>query len=207
MGFELYCQLLKQSVSALKGEPVKARVEVRMQLDFIALHPGTETSAPAKPRAKRAADAAGDDFEISVPREVATYWSDRDDVAEKPAEAEAIPRGQAFLPLKYIPEPQQRIEIYRKLAQATDKPALTALRTEMQDRFGVVPAPVELLLLVTELKILASERGLTTLETRLDRLMLTRNGELITLGNKFPRLTKREPKARLNEIRKLLLAL
>ncbi len=35
VGFELYCQLLKQSVSSLKGEKVKPRVDVRMKLDFL----------------------------------------------------------------------------------------------------------------------------------------------------------------------------
>ena len=35
VGFELYCQLLKQSVSSLKGEKVKPRVEVRITLDFL----------------------------------------------------------------------------------------------------------------------------------------------------------------------------
>ncbi len=205
IGFDLYCQLLKQSVGALKGEKVKPRVEVRLQLDFIALHPGEETRAPAKPRASR---SQSDELEIDVPREVATYASyDDDTVAEKNATPDPIPTGPAYLPLKYILEPQQRIEIYRKLAQATDKAAVTALSTEMLDRFGPLPAPVELLLLVTELKNVASERGITALETRDDRLMLTRNRDLITIGNKFPRLTKRDPKARLNEIRKLLLAL
>ena len=35
VGFELYCQLLKQSVGALEGEKVKPRVEVRVALDFL----------------------------------------------------------------------------------------------------------------------------------------------------------------------------
>jgi transcription-repair coupling factor (superfamily II helicase) len=35
VGFELYCQLLKQSVSSLKGEKIKPRVEVRIVLDFL----------------------------------------------------------------------------------------------------------------------------------------------------------------------------
>ncbi len=35
VGFELYCQLLKQSVASLKGEKVKPRVEVRIALDFL----------------------------------------------------------------------------------------------------------------------------------------------------------------------------
>ena len=52
-----------------------------------------------------------------------------------------------------------------------------------------------------------SERGIAAIETKEDRLMLTRNNDYITLAGKFPRLTKQEPKARLNEVRKLLLAL
>ena len=39
VGFELYCQLLKQSVGALKGEKVKPRVEVRVALDFLETQP------------------------------------------------------------------------------------------------------------------------------------------------------------------------
>ena len=151
VGFELYCQLLKQSVASLKGEKVKPRVEVQVRLDFLG-------------------DAAG-------------------------------------LPESYAPEPQHRIEIYRKLAQATDKPALEILQKELRDRFGPMPPAVELLLLVGELKILASERGITVMEVKEDKLMLTRQGDFITLGGKFPRLTKKDVKGRLKEMKKLLLAL
>src|SRR5207247_4708705 len=35
VGFELYCQLLKQSVAGLKGEKVKPRIEVQVRLDFL----------------------------------------------------------------------------------------------------------------------------------------------------------------------------
>src|SRR5208337_5451657 len=35
VGFELYCQLLKQSVSSLKGEKVQARLNVYTRLDFL----------------------------------------------------------------------------------------------------------------------------------------------------------------------------
>ena len=151
VGFELYCQLLKQSVSSLKGEKVKPRVEVQMRVDFL-----------------------GD---------------------------------TAALPENYAPEPQHRIEIYRKVAQATDKAALETLQKELRDRFGPMPPRVELLLLVAELKILASERGITVVEVKEDKVMLTRHGDFIMVGGKFPRLTKKDPKARLKEIKKFLLAL
>jgi transcription-repair coupling factor (superfamily II helicase) len=111
------------------------------------------------------------------------------------------------LPHNYVTEPQHRIEIYRKLAQATDKLALDALQKELRDRFGPLPPPVELLLAVGELKILASEKSVTALEVEEDKLKITRHNDFITLGGKFPRLAKKEAKARLKEIKKLLLAI
>ena len=57
------------------------------------------------------------------------------------------------------------------------------------------------------MKALAGARGITVVETKDDRLMLTRHGDLFTPGGKFPRLTKQEPAARLDEIKRLLLAL
>src|SRR5262249_668261 len=115
--------------------------------------------------------------------------------------------ASAHLPLNYIGEPQHRIEVYRKLAQSDDKDTLESLRAEMRDRFGPLPRPVDFLLLVTELKILASEGGATEIETREDKLMLTRHGDFVQFGGKFPRLKKKQPEAKLKEIKKLLLAL
>jgi transcription-repair coupling factor (superfamily II helicase) len=176
VGFELYCQLLKQSISSLKGEKVKPRVEVRVALDF--LDTAGETTDPGPN-----SDAQAGDPRPSSPRDAAT------------------------LPQRYIPEPHHRIEIYRKLAQATDKPALEALARELRDRFGPLPPPVELLLVVAELKILAGEKSITALEVKHDKLMLTRHGDYLTFGGKFPRLTKPDARGRLREIKRLLLAL
>jgi transcription-repair coupling factor (superfamily II helicase) len=151
VGFELYCQLLKQSVASMKGEKVKPRVEVQVRLDFI-------------------------------------------------GEADTLPQN-------YITESHHRIEIYRKLAQATEKPLLDALQRELRDRFGPLPPAVELLLAVGELKILAADKNVTSIEVEADKLKLIRAGDFIQLGGKFPRLTKKEPKARLKEIKRLLLAI
>jgi transcription-repair coupling factor (superfamily II helicase) len=150
VGFELYCQLLKQSVSSLKGETFKPRVEVQIKLDFLP-------------------------FEKNLPE-------------------------------KYITEPQHRIDIYRKLAQATDKPALEALHKELRDRFGPPPPAAELIFQVAELKILAGEKAVTSIEVKEDRLMMKRRGDYLMLDGKFPRLTKKETKARLKEIKRVVLA-
>jgi transcription-repair coupling factor (superfamily II helicase) len=169
VGFELYCQLLKQSVGALKGEKVKPRVEVRVALDFLTMDAALPGVAPG---------GAGADFQ-----------------------------NLAALPENYVIEPHHRIEIYRKLAQATEKPLLEALQAELRDRFGPLPGPVELLLGVAELKLIAGGKKVTTIEVEEDKLKLVRAGDFVTLGGKFPRLTKKDPKARIKEIRRLLLAL
>jgi transcription-repair coupling factor (superfamily II helicase) len=179
VGFELYCQLLKQSVSSLKGEKVKPRIEVQVRLDFLALSPTDES-----PKPKKIEDQPTTNHQSSV-----------------------TPIASASIPFKYISDSRQRIEIYRKLAQASDKPALQSLEKEIRDRFGPLPAALQLLLLIGELKILASDRGITSIEVKEDRLMLTRNNDFIMVGSKFPRLTKTEPSARLKEIKKLLTAL
>jgi transcription-repair coupling factor (superfamily II helicase) len=175
VGFELYCQLLKQSVASLKGEKLKPRVEVAVKLDFI------ESGRAGTPLPA----AAGAHPDTDSPR----------------------PAPQASLPGDYITESHRRIEIYRKLAQANEKSALENLQKELRDRFGPIPPPVELLLQIAELKILASDKSVTVIEVANDKLMLIRNGDYITLGGKFPRLTKKESKARLKEIKRLLLAI
>ncbi len=52
IGFDLYCQLLKQSVSKLKGEPSADRIDLSLNIDFICtneaqFHQGPDGSLPA----------------------------------------------------------------------------------------------------------------------------------------------------------------
>ncbi|MBL4640730.1 MAG: transcription-repair coupling factor, partial [Verrucomicrobiales bacterium] len=203
VGFELYCQLLKQSVKRLKGETVERRVEVRVALDFLAMNPGEEKSAERAPR-----KAAPPQFEVTVPRDVVVTVDDDDDEATVAAEEPRdIGRVPAYLPFNHIPETRQRIIIYRKLAELMNAAELAALMEEIRDRFGPIPKPVERLLSVAELKVLAAAKNVTGIEAKGGKIMLTRNGDLITLGGKFPRFTKRSPDGRLKELRTLLKAL
>ena len=207
VGFELYCQLLQQSIAAFKGEKVRPRVDVRTRFDFLATNPGEERSAKAEgPKQK---EEVRPRFNIEVPREVMTWHADEDTPSRSthPAPREPVPKAPAYLPLDYIREPAQRLEIYRRLAQAVDRAALDALERELTDRFGAPPVPVELLLAIGGLKLLAAERRVDAIEVVEDKVKLTRNGELITVGGHFPRLAKRDARARLGEVKKLLLAL
>ena len=213
VGFELYCQLLKQSVSALKGEKVAPRIEVQMRIDFLAMNPAEEgTAAPpaegdpthrgSSPRKPRISPG------VEVPREVGVYWMDEtvpDPERDQPKAP--VERTPAYIPLRYIPDSRQRIEIYRKLAQAFDTPAAEKLREEIRDRFGPLPEALDLLFLTHEVKMLAGTRHISCVETRHDKLMLTRRGDPVLVGGMFPRLTKKTAEARLREIKKLLLNL
>jgi len=199
VGFELYCQLLKQSVAALKGEKVKPRVEVQARLDFLALNAAEEVEGP-RVRAQDPRSEAGP-LNISVPRGTATYSSH--DTAAKPETR----RASAAIPLSYVTDAKQRIEIYREFAEITDEEGVNRLKAELRDRFGPLPPAVELLLQVSALKVLAAQRNISIIESKDDRLMLTRNNEFIQIGGKFPRLTKKEPRGRLNEIKRLLQSL
>jgi transcription-repair coupling factor (superfamily II helicase) len=49
IGFDLYCSLLRQAVSTLKGEKVKPRLEVALRLEFVTTR--ESEAAPAAPRA------------------------------------------------------------------------------------------------------------------------------------------------------------
>ena len=178
VGFDLYCQLLKQSVSALKGEKVKPRLDVPVRLDFLPTNATEECQRLSSP---------------TVP------------LSEAPAAADEP--AAAHVPLSYISDARQRIDAYRKLAQATAKVDLVQLQKELRDRFGPVPPEVDLLLQVAELKMLAAERRITSIEVRQGKLMLSRDGDLIMVGTRFPRLTKKTHTGRLKEIRKLLMML
>jgi transcription-repair coupling factor (superfamily II helicase) len=166
VGFDLYCQLLKQSVSALKGEKVAQRIDVQVRLDFLPLRPGEDKSGER-----------------------------------------GRTRAHAAIPISYVADAQQRIQMYRKIAEATDLTGLTALKKEFRDRFGPVPRPVELLLDLADLKITAASKRVTAIETQEEKIMITRLNDLVMAGGKFPRLTKTDPRARLKEIKQVLLAL
>jgi transcription-repair coupling factor (superfamily II helicase) len=84
---------------------------------------------------------------------------------------------------------------------------LKRLKEDLRDRYGPPPQAVELLMLIAELKLIASPLDVSAIDVREDQLRLTRRGDFVQVGGRFPRLTKKEPKARLAEIRRFLSSL
>jgi transcription-repair coupling factor (superfamily II helicase) len=61
--------------------------------------------------------------------------------------------GDAFIPDEYVPDLRLKIDLYRRLSRVSRFDELDDFRTELVDRFGEPPRPVERLLDLTALKM------------------------------------------------------
>ncbi|MGD9364586.1 MAG: transcription-repair coupling factor [Desulfobacteraceae bacterium] len=83
---------------------------------------------------------------------------------QEPLEPEINLPFSAFLPETYIPDIDQRLSLYRRLAKMTDLKAIGNLKTEMTDRFGRLPDEANNLLLKIMLKVLCVRAGCKRLD-------------------------------------------
>jgi transcription-repair coupling factor (superfamily II helicase) len=163
VGFDLYCQLLKQAVAQLKGEKPRLRLDVDLQLDFVVTNeaefvPATTTRSSSL----QSAEALG--------------------------KAPLLERIPAFIPVAYVSDPALRIRAYRNVAEVTSHEQLHRLRRDWRDRFGPLPPAVDNLFALIKIKLAAAESGVSRVEVRERKLMLTRHGDFILVAGKFPRL-------------------
>ncbi len=173
VGFDLYCQLLKQAVTQLKGEKPRLRLDVDLRLDFVATNEA-EFVAPPK-------------------------------VAPAVGEADSLPcKIPAFIPITYISEPALRIRAYRGIAEITSPEQLDRLRRDWRDRFGPFPVGVDNLFALIEIKLAAAGSGVSRVEVRDRKLMLTRHGDFILVAGKFPRLVASKIEQHLGEVLQLI---
>jgi transcription-repair coupling factor (superfamily II helicase) len=68
----------------------------------------------------------------------------------------------AFLPRDYVPGQRLKIEVYRRLSRIRKLERLEDFRGELRDRFGPPPEPVEWLLRLGELRLLAARWQVAT---------------------------------------------
>jgi len=69
----------------------------------------------------------------------------------------------AYVPAGFVPEPDIRLEIYRRLAQLESPRDLEEAREELTDRFGALPQEFEALLEMTRLRMLCRENGVAAI--------------------------------------------
>jgi transcription-repair coupling factor (superfamily II helicase) len=169
IGFDLYCQLLKQAVAQLKGRKFLPRLDVDLRIDFVATNEAEYVRAGGEP------------VRFSPPKPEAGSF---------PYSSQGIP---AFVPASYISDTGLRIKAYREVAESSTRELFDRVRKEWRDRFGKFPPAVDNLFLLAEIKLVAAEAGITRVEVKERKLMLTRRGEFILVDGKFPRLVAKPP--------------
>ncbi len=65
----------------------------------------------------------------------------------------------AYIPAEYVPNPQQKIELYKKIASIRNKEDAFSLEEEIEDRYGTLPQVVYNLINVSYLKALGKMAG------------------------------------------------
>ncbi len=71
----------------------------------------------------------------------------------------------ALIPESYLPDVHSRLIMYKKISSASDNDSLEDLQIEMIDRFGLLPAPLKRLFLITSLKQKAELLGIKKIES------------------------------------------
>jgi transcription-repair coupling factor (superfamily II helicase) len=97
-----------------------------------------------------------------------------------------------------------RIKAYREIAEIAAPDQLDRLRRDWRDRFGPFPVAVDNLSLLTEIKLAAAKSGVSRVEVRDRKLMLTRHEDFILVAGKFPRLVAAGIEQYLGEILELI---
>ncbi|MBN1673854.1 MAG: transcription-repair coupling factor [Kiritimatiellae bacterium] len=113
--------------------------------------------------------------------------------------------NSAVIPVAYMEDESMRVKAYRRVAEAAFRDELARLRDEFRDRFGPLPGALNRLLKTAEIRVLAAERRLRSVEVQQGKLMLKggRN-EFVMPGPRFPRLKGRTPDEKLDEIIEIL---
>jgi transcription-repair coupling factor (superfamily II helicase) len=114
VGFDLYAQMLREAVSEVRGEPLPAHPEVRVDLPL-----------------------------------------------------------SAFLPAEYIPETDERVLAYRRIAAASSIEAVESIAADLEARYGAPPSPARDLITVARIRAMAADLGIASVSLARHRLTLT----------------------------------
>lgn len=135
----------------------------------------------------------GEPMPALVDVEVRLDFIDQATGAAEHANAAVIPSG-------YIDDEDLRVQAYRKIASCAAEDEVDDLRDEFCDRFGAVPPAVDRLLKIRRVRVLAAAAEIDRVETRDDRVLLSRADAFVKDGARFPRLDGATTDARLDAL-------
>jgi transcription-repair coupling factor (superfamily II helicase) len=76
------------------------------------------------------------------------------------------------IPADYVPEENQRLQMYKRVARVETESQLTDVAAELKDRYGPPPPPVRNLLDYASLKLLCMKLGVNAIERKRDFVTL-----------------------------------
>ncbi|WP_457755882.1 transcription-repair coupling factor [Thermodesulfatator indicus] len=85
---------------------------------------------------------------------------------EEEVESDVNLKVPAYFPASYIPDVEQRLHLYRRLALARTREAIEELALEIEDRFGILPKEVENLIKLSLLKAILRSFKVRKLDRR-----------------------------------------
>ena len=99
--------------------------------------------------------------------------TERGEAVEKPAECSADLTVTASIPDRYVPSPEQRMDLYRRIALIRTEADADDLTDELIDRYGDPPRPVNNLIAVALLRSAAAHCGVKELTQKGSNLVFT----------------------------------
>jgi transcription-repair coupling factor (superfamily II helicase) len=90
----------------------------------------------------------------------------RGEKVEAPLEPSLRLKVEAHLPEAYVPDPDQRFVLYKRLLALEQRGDLEDFQREMEDRFGEMPEPARHLIRISELRLLAKAFRVREIEAR-----------------------------------------
>lgn len=99
----------------------------------------------------------------------------------------------AFLPENYVPDPNQRLQLYQRMAATEQDEQLFDLVDELRDRFGELPAAAETLIGVMRIRVLLKRLWVELLEYDGRRLSLLFHAATKTSPDLIRRLVTEQP--------------
>ena len=84
----------------------------------------------------------------------------------------------SYIPEEYIPDSNQKIEIYQDIALCKNEDDIQDVTDELIDRFGNIPVEVQKLLEISRIKQLAKENGVTKISSKNNGVLFTYDNDL-----------------------------
>jgi len=100
----------------------------------------------------------------------------------------------AYLPEEYVPDPQDRVILYRRLSRTRNEQELLDIKGELLDRFGTLPESAETLLGVISLKNILRKAKVKSIKREGRALRLTFDPQAPVISEKAIKLVNEDPR-------------